>query len=470
MSQQPFVSRELSPEDKLLLARKVQSDGGSPQLELLVSLATDPDERVRRAAQEALRNLPDEPCAQALAAPSLKPSVARYFLDPAHVHPALLPILLAHPSAPEEAITALAANAGPDIIPMLLGHLDLLKTPALTALKANPAYRGWQRGPAIAETELTPEEKLSVARGLREIPEDQKVRVLVSLAGDSSEEVRQAAQTTLNGLSDEPCAEAVADPSLEESVARYFLDPAHARPTLLAILLSQPAAPQDAITALAANAGPDLIPSLLDQLDLLRTPALVALKGNPAYLHWQKEPPEEAAGGLVIEADLLEMLIQEMQSESPQPAWDESAEIEQGVPVQKVGLLRKIAQMTVAQRVKLGLLGNREERALLIRDPSKVVSRAVLGSPKLTESEVESFAAMKNVSQEILRMISMNRKFIKNYSVLRNLASNARLPIDVGLSLLNRLMLTDLRTIASSKDIPDTTRKMAEKLYKSRRP
>ena len=74
-----------------------------------------------------------------------------------------------------------------------------------------------------------------------------------------------------------------------------------------------------------------------------------------------------------------------------------------------------------------------------IRDSSRVVLRAVLASPKLTDSETESFAAMKNVSQEVLRLISMSRKFMKRYVVVKNLVMNPRSPLDVTLPLLNRL-------------------------------
>ena len=124
--------------------------------------------------------------------------------------------------------------------------------------------------------------------------------------------------------------------------------------------------------------------------------------------------------------------------------------------------------MKVAQRVKLALLGSREERSLLIRDSSRVVIRAVLASPKLSDSEAEGFASMKNVSQEVLRLISMSRKFMKRYIVVKNLVMNPRSPLDVTLPLLNRLIIQDLRSASNSKDIPDTLRKMANKLVKTR--
>src|SRR3954466_4560569 len=83
--------------------------------------------------------------------------------------------------------------------------------------------------------------------------------------------------------------------------------------------------------------------------------------------------------------------------------------------------ITKIAKLKVGARVKLAMLGNKEERSVLIRDASKVVSSAVLASPKLTDSEVETIAGMKNVQQSVLRDIQRSRKFMKNYNVLKNL-------------------------------------------------
>jgi len=87
----------------------------------------------------------------------------------------------------------------------------------------------------------------------------------------------------------------------------------------------------------------------------------------------------------------------------------------------------------------------------------------VLGSPKVTEQEIETFANLKSVSDEVLRLISMSRKFMKSYSVLRNLAFNPRTPLDIGLQLLNRLLPQDQRALSMDKNVSETIRKMALK-------
>ncbi len=471
MLPQQLLSGELSREEKLQVARGEMGGAEVPApqlLNMLVVLAADTDAEVSGAAQETLQHLPDEQCVPALAAPTLPEPVARYFLDPSHARPALLPTLLANPASPQDAIIVLAAKSTREVLEMLLEILDLLKPPVLAALKNNPLHEGWRKEPSAETVELAPEEKLQAARGEMEIPADQLLNVLVSLTADADPEVCRAAHQTLSRLQDEQCVAELASWTLPESVARYFLDLAHVRPVLLPALLANPASPLDAITVLAANAGPEVLQVLLEELDLLQTPVLIALKDNPTHEHWQKDPPAE---GLVLEVDLLDMLIEEMQSETPPPppTAEEETAAAPADPSKPEGLVSKIARMTVAQHLKLALLGTKEERGFLIRDGSKVIQRGVLSSPKLTDGEAENFAALKNVSQDVLRLISMNRKFMKNYVVLKNLVNNPRLPIDVGLPLLNRLIVTDLRSLSTNKNVPDTVRKMAEKMFKTKK-
>jgi hypothetical protein len=134
----------------------------------------------------------------------------------------------------------------------------------------------------------------------------------------------------------------------------------------------------------------------------------------------------------------------------------------------KVTAFQKIAKLGVGERVQLAMKGSKDERFILVRDGSKVVSQAVLESPKLTEQEVEMFATLKNVQENLLRGIASKRKFMKNYVVQRNLVSNPRAPLDVTLPLLKGLMINDLRSMAGNKNVNDTLRKMAVKLYKQR--
>jgi len=120
--------------------------------------------------------------------------------------------------------------------------------------------------------------------------------------------------------------------------------------------------------------------------------------------------------------------------------------------------LQRIAAMTVAQRIGVAMKGSREERAILIRDPNKIVAVAVLGSPKMTETEIEGIAKMASISDEILRMIANSRAWTKRYGIIAALARNPKTPVAISMNLLARLTEKDLRSISADRNVPEILR------------
>jgi hypothetical protein len=131
----------------------------------------------------------------------------------------------------------------------------------------------------------------------------------------------------------------------------------------------------------------------------------------------------------------------------------------------KLTVFQRVSKLNVGQRIKLGFIGGKEERALLIRDTARLVQNAVLNSPKLTDAEAESFAASKNLQENVFREIARQRRFLKLYPVVRNLANNPRCPLDISLTLVKTLHVYDLKSLRHNKNVPDTIRKVAQKLY-----
>ncbi len=129
----------------------------------------------------------------------------------------------------------------------------------------------------------------------------------------------------------------------------------------------------------------------------------------------------------------------------------------------KQSVTQRLASMTVAQRMGVAMKGSREERAILIRDPNKLVSTSVLSSPKLTETEVEAIAKMANVGEEILRIVGANRAWVKNYNVVLALARNPKTPVAMSMNLLNRLNEKDLRQLSTNRNVPEVLRVTARK-------
>jgi len=137
-------------------------------------------------------------------------------------------------------------------------------------------------------------------------------------------------------------------------------------------------------------------------------------------------------------------------------------------PERRDSALMKISRLDIKSRIALAMRGSKEDRSILIRDATKLVAVAVLESPKVSESEVETFATQKNVLEAVLRTIPLKRKFMKNYAITRNLVYNPRTPLDVSLTLVKNLLAHDLKNLADNKEVPDTIRKAALRLFKQR--
>jgi hypothetical protein len=154
------------------------------------------------------------------------------------------------------------------------------------------------------------------------------------------------------------------------------------------------------------------------------------------------------------------------------PASDEEAVVrylseEERQQSEKVSSVQKLYRLNTAEKIITALKGSREERAILVRDPNRLVATSVLGSPRLTEAEIESFSAMKNVSEEILRHIGTHRDWTKRYSVVANLVKNPRTPIGIAMTMVARLNPRDMKTVAIDKNVPEPIRRQAMRFVRA---
>jgi hypothetical protein len=122
-----------------------------------------------------------------------------------------------------------------------------------------------------------------------------------------------------------------------------------------------------------------------------------------------------------------------------------------------------LASLPIVERMKLAMKGTKGQRAQLIRDSNKLVAAAVLSSPKLTESEVEAFAKMANVSEDVLRTIATNRTWVKNYGVVAGLTRNPKTPPGISMQMVQRLNERDLKMLAIDRNVPEAVRLAARK-------
>src|ERR1043165_543066 len=130
--------------------------------------------------------------------------------------------------------------------------------------------------------------------------------------------------------------------------------------------------------------------------------------------------------------------------------------------------MRSFVFMNTKDRMKLAMKGDREARGILVRDANKVVCSAVVNNPRITEQEIENIAAMRTVSDEVLRLIAMNRGWARNYPIVHNLARNPRTPIPTVMNILPRIRTKDLNGISQNRNVSETVRRQATRLAQAR--
>ncbi|HEY5838707.1 MAG TPA: hypothetical protein VIT19_06700, partial [Pyrinomonadaceae bacterium] len=139
------------------------------------------------------------------------------------------------------------------------------------------------------------------------------------------------------------------------------------------------------------------------------------------------------------------------------------------VAPERISLIRRLMFMTVKDRVKFALKGDREARGILIRDSNRIVATAVIHNPRISEKEIENIASMRTVSDEVLRLIGMNRAWTRSYPIIHNLARNPRTPMATAITILSRIQMKDLKALSENRNISEGVRRQAYRLVQTRK-
>jgi hypothetical protein len=390
-------------------ARGALQVSAAENIEILVYLARH-NKVFGELARLTLAGWDEKSCVAAASDPQTPREVLAYFVAPDNLRPGLLPALLENPAIPASDLLKLASTA-------LRGTVEaMLKSPRVKSL--GPVVEALKASPYIRKDEA--EELRKYAASVAAIKE-----VAVS------EPLNQGTpQTAFAALSDAPPAESGAHEAGATGVGVGTDD------EVVSVYLKVHA------TDIAAE-GDKQFQAIGGVVDLL----------GVDYFPVTQNPEVAAPAEPAVEAP-----------SAPKPA----AVPKNAAPAVRENALQKINRLDVKGRIQLALKGNKEERSLLIRDGTKVVALAVLEAPKLADGEVEKFASQKNVLQAVLRQIPLKRRFLKNYIVVRNLVANPRTPIDLGLGLMKNILPADLKNLSGNKEVSETIRKLALKMYKQK--
>ena len=394
-------------------ARGALSVPPQEMIEILVYLAT----QTKIFAERARLTLAgwDENSSRSAAADSRTPKeVLAYMITPGNLRPSLLPTLLENPSISEQSLADLAASASRYMVETFVKSVRVSQSQKiLSSLSTNP--------------HLIPAQSTAIKEKLFLLAPPATVDSEPSKP--TSPETAPAAEipTQLETPNEAASSESASDDVPEETISAYLTE--HA--TEILAEGDKPFHPIGGIEELAPTA-----------------------EAHPPAVHAETETyavasvTSHGAATAVKRAAVKKVFL--------------SADEQRG------SALQKISKLDIKGRIQLAMKGSKEERSLLIRDGTKVVALAVLESPKITDSEVEKFANQKNVLEAVLRGISLKRRFIKQYAIMRNLTFNPRTPIDVSLGLIKHLLTADLRNLSGNKEVSDTVRKMATRMFRQK--
>ncbi len=346
----------------------------------------------------------------------------------------------------------------------------------------------------IRKGQVARQVRLFAAQGLLPVAREDLLRMQILLTADPDEEVARLASETLAGEDEEVLLDLVRTGELSalelDLLARIRRDQ-----KLWMAIAARPESSDETLRILARYGDPlvqDVIMTnqvrILACLDLLED-----LRSNPAVTQVILRRVKEFEEEFIEKAVAAETRGEPLETPEPGPSIEDALEAlraigarlpaeEELVPPGDVdeelarqaeeagkSIYAQLLILTTHEKIMRALKGSREERAILINSRNRLVARAVLGSPKLSEIEIERFASSRSVSDEVIRTIAANPRWLRRYPVVLALAGNPKTPVRVALNLLPRLNHRDLKRISKDRNVAGPVRTMAGRLLARRR-
>jgi hypothetical protein len=313
--------------------------------------------------------------------------------------------------------------------------------------------------------------RTAIARGRAPLPPNESLRALVLLTDDSDQKIASTAQKTLAELNEDETLPHLKSEDCTPSVLEYFGVISDSDRILQAIILN-PVTPGTLIESLSLSLPPQLLSIVLDnrvrileypdilkniELNPLATPDIKRLVGEIETEFFGDKKREYFVEQRSKKEEEVPISLPDLKYEIPK----EDLSID-GLPIddrtRDAVLAKNISSLPVREKIRYALFGTREIRALLIRDTNREISRMVLRSPKITESEIESISSMRGVNEDILREIGNNKDYTKSYNVAHNLVKNPKTPPTIAQRLIFQLRSQHLMMLTRDRSIPEAVR------------
>lgn len=331
--------------------------------------------------------------------------------------------------------------------------------------------------------------RMMAAKALVPLQPDDMLGVLFILSFDPEQSVRDQVQKTASALQDRIAASGFRDEGAQPPVLGWFLQLYAQNDVYAEMLILNPNTPDDAIASVAEGCSKKIAETIgQNQLRLLRYDGIIRqLAKNPNAVGALIDGVCDFAvrNGLILD-DVPQMVEAKIRLFGPESAvqplpqlgpsaaqiiaefhMPDSDQPEQSAPPLDEGvrlsLSKRIMAMNVSEKIKLATKGNKEARGILIRDSNKLVSVAVIRSPRITDGEVLAQAQSKICLDDVLRVIYSNREWLRKYAIKLALVKNPKVPQGVSMRLINTLHEHDVKSLAKDKNVPGSVQMLAKK-------
>jgi len=297
--------------------------------------------------------------------------------------------------------------------------------------------------------------RLAAARGALPMSGHNLVTVLFVFYHGENPELKEEALSTLQTLPAQILLAALSQPELHPSIIDLIVKLRYQDSVVMQTAITHRMIGIKSLLFLAENSSGDVLDMLshndeiLRKTDALRTAIINnthADKVMKQRLGWvepvaEPEPePEEPVAEKQPIADSVE-------------AEEDDTFDQEEVEEEALSKYQELQEMSVADKIKMALTGDKEWRTLLIRESNKQVNTAVLKNPRISEGEVINVAKNRSSSDELIRIILLNRDWVKLYEMKKALAVHPRTPLQTAMRYMTFLSEKDIRELAKSREV-----------------
>jgi len=294
--------------------------------------------------------------------------------------------------------------------------------------------------------------QLSAARGAVPLQGKDLVTALLFLANSRDAEIRQEALGTLRSLPVGVLKPVAADHQAHPQLLDFLARQRSQELALMELLLVNPALPDQSLVHLAGRVQGTIL-SLIANNDerLIQAPDIInAILDNPnadralKFRFGWKDPDATATPASAVSEPARRDQLPEGEMDDDAPV-DESDE--------HLSKYQEALEFGVSDKIKYALTGDKEWRSIFLKDPNKLVHSSVLKNPRITEGEVLMVAKNRSASDELIRMINLNREWVKNYEIRKALVMHPKTPLPKALRYMNTLGERDIKELVRSRNV-----------------